>query len=586
MFKRLTLTMLVLLLIAVAAVGAVALTELYNVNEENTHKYLVAAASALQAAIGDEEDVVPECEELAGVFERSFESPIRVTVIRRDGEVLFDNNINEADAENHRDRPEVKAVLHGARAAQDIRFSVSQKRDLMYYAVSAEDGQTVIRVALPLAWRQQVFLHLSGKLIWVLVMAVILAMLTAFIVSRRYTSTLEVVCRGAAKMRDGDYGTRIPSANRRYFTEIRQLTDAFNEMAASLEDQHKLLEAKNARLNAILNAMMDPLLLIDCEHNLLYANRVALKVFGRDLDPEQHAYPQILLTHAKVLDDIIERGLKSPKTLETELALSTAAGERCYKVQVVPIYSRGEAQGVVIGLHDLTAEEEAGNLRRDFAANVTHELKTPLTSIRGFVDTLRRSPDMPPEKKDRFLEIIDLEGARLEGLINDILSLAEIEREKPQDVDNFDLNELIDEVLVLLDDRAAERRIALVALSEEEETLPVRAERDRIKQVIINLVDNAIKYGHMGGRVEVSAERDSAGRIQLKVEDDGPGIPPEAAKRIFERFYRIDKGRSRELGGTGLGLSIVKHIALRYGGEARVEQRPEGGSRFIVTMNI
>ncbi len=228
---------------------------------------------------------------------------------------------------------------------------------------------------------------------------------------------------------------------------------------------------------------------------------------------------------------------------------------------------------------------ELQDMRSEFVANVSHELKTPLTSIRGFVDTLRNGNIQDPEVQKRFLEIIDIEAERLHQLISDILQLSEIEgMESDIEQQHFELSALLDDVATLLDEKATESRVAIVV--EECEPLPVLASKYRIKQVLINLVDNAIKYNRPGGKVYLHATREPDQMISLVVRDTGEGIAAENLSRVFERFYRVDKGRSREMGGTGLGLSIVKHIAQLYDGSATAESVPGVGSTFTIRLRI
>ncbi len=225
------------------------------------------------------------------------------------------------------------------------------------------------------------------------------------------------------------------------------------------------------------------------------------------------------------------------------------------------------------------------DMKAEFAANVSHELKTPLTSIRGFIDTLRGSDDIDPAVRKRFLDIIDIEAQRLHRLISDVLQISEIERiEQDSESESFDINPLIEETVNMLRDKAAERKIALIR--SEGEPLPVRASSMRIKQVLINLLDNAINYNREGGEVRIKAVREPDRIIAVTVRDTGEGISQEHLPRIFERFYRVDKSRSRELGGTGLGLSIVKHIAQLYAGSVSVESEVGKGSVFTVRMRI
>ena len=228
---------------------------------------------------------------------------------------------------------------------------------------------------------------------------------------------------------------------------------------------------------------------------------------------------------------------------------------------------------------------ELQDMRSEFVANVSHELKTPLTSIRGFVDTLRSGKISEPIVQERFLEIIDIEVERLHQLISDILQLSEIEgMNSDPEHQHFDLSALIDDVATLLDDKATEGHVAIIV--EECEPLPVLASKYRVKQVLINLVDNAIKYNSPGGKIYITAQREPEQMISITVRDTGEGISQEHLSRVFERFYRVDKSHSREMGGTGLGLSIVKHIAQLYDGSATVESRVGEGSTFTVRLKI
>lgn len=584
MFRRLTTSTVILLVLAVFFTGISALRELNRSNHRSVESILKTAAAFVREAWDEESSPGPISDRMLQVYRDDLGNPLRTTVVDLEGKVVFDSAGVEAEPDNHAGRPEIAAVIHGRPSGQSLRFSRSTGQDLLYYAIPSQSGRHVIRVALPLIYQTETFRKLSRTVIAVAVLAVLLSVAIAYLLTRRYSRALQSLCEGAEKMGGGSLSARIAERNGILFPEIRRLTYTFNDMAASLENQHIEMEEKNARLTAILNAMMEPLLLVDADKRLLYANEEAGEVFGRKIDPEQNPYPQVLLTHADELDHVIDLCLKTGEEQEVQLHFMTPAAEKPFRVQASPIRSVSSTQGVVVVLHDVSPEEEAALLRRDFVANVTHELKTPLTSIRGYIETLRNQPSIPEEKRKRFMDIMESECMRLEDLINDILSLAEIEREEFRNGSEFDLRELIDEVLVLLDEQASERKVALV--TDDGPPLPVSAERHRIKQILINLVDNGIKYGKEHGTVAIAAEREADGRVRIEVRDDGPGIPAEAQKRLFERFYRVDKGRSRELGGTGLGLSIVKHIARHYGGDTRVESEPGRGAAFIITLHI
>ena len=585
MFKRLSLTLVIILLISMCITAGVALNEIHVSIRERFKNTLQLSAIWMREEWPEEEAPDRTAARLREKVQEDFGLPLRITIIRPDGQVSYDNEADAAKMNQHDQRPEVVAVLDGKVFAEDVRFSVSTGLDMMYGAIMDETHDAVIRLSLPLPLREQVFLRFSSKILWVLAFFLLFSVGAAAFLTRRYTRPLDALCHEATRMGEGDYSARIPASNGKDFREIRQLSTAFNEMADSLQEQQLEMEDKNARLNAILNAMMDPLLLVDRGHCLRYVNEEAKSVFGRSIDPEEHAYPQLLLTHSDEIDEWVSRSIQEEKDLETRLSVKTLSGERHFRSQFSPISVGGQVLGVVVALHDLSAEEEAAIYRRDFAANVSHELKTPLTSIRGFLETLRAGEDLPQETRQRFYDIMDVESIRLENLINDILSLSEIEQGEVKQKESFDLREVVDEVLVLLDDKASARKTVLLS-DPVDEPLAVSADRDHIKQILINLIDNAIKYGREGGRVMVSTHRDEEDQVVIEVTDDGPGIPYENQKRIFERFYRVDKGRSRELGGTGLGLSIVKHLAQLYHGEATLSSVPGQGSSFKVTLEI
>lgn len=585
MFKRLSLTLVIILLISMCITAGVALNEIHVSIRERFKNTLQLSAIWMREEWPEEEAPDRTAARLREKVQEDFGLPLRITIIRPDGQVSYDNEADAAKMNQHDQRPEVVAVLGGKVFAEDVRFSVSTGLDMMYGAIMDETHDAVIRLSLPLPLREQVFLRFSSKILWVLAFFLLFSVGAAAFLTRRYTRPLDALCHEATRMGEGDYSARIPASNGKDFREIRQLSTAFNEMADSLQEQQLEMEDKNARLNAILNAMMDPLLLVDRGHCLRYVNEEAKSVFGRSIDPEEHAYPQLLLTHSDEIDEWVSRSIQEEKDLETRLSVKTLSGERHFRSQFSPISVGGQVLGVVVALHDLSAEEEAAIYRRDFAANVSHELKTPLTSIRGFLETLRAGEDLPQETRQRFYDIMDVESIRLENLINDILSLSEIEQGEVKQKESFDLREVIDEVLVLLDDKASARKTVLLS-DPVDEPLAVSADRDHIKQILINLIDNAIKYGRERGRVMVSTHRDEEDQVVIEVTDDGPGIPYENQKRIFERFYRVDKGRSRELGGTGLGLSIVKHLAQLYHGEATLSSVPGQGSSFKVTLEI
>jgi two-component system phosphate regulon sensor histidine kinase PhoR len=388
----------------------------------------------------------------------------------------------------------------------------------------------------------------------------------------------------AVRVRQGDYqirgGSLLDDKG-----EMAELSSAFNAMARQLQQTVQDLEDRNTRLDVILNSLVVPLIVAARTHDVVFINRTAQDLFDRHLDPEQARFPVILITHPEETEQLIDECLRLSGAVSRELTIPTIRGPLVFQVTASPIRYTNEDSAILTFL-DVTQSRQMQQLRSEFVANVTHELKTPLTSIRGFIETLRQGAIDKPEVARRFLDIIDIEAERLHKLISDILVLSEIEELKEdKEKQTFDLNALIDDVAVLLDDIASARKISIVPETGDE-PLPVTASPHRLKQVLLNLVEKAIKYNRDGGRVDIRTRRLPDGKVEIRVSDNGPGIAPENQERIFERFYRVDTSRSRELGGTGLGLSIVKHIAQLYGGTARVESKIGQGSTFIVELAI
>jgi two-component system phosphate regulon sensor histidine kinase PhoR len=356
-------------------------------------------------------------------------------------------------------------------------------------------------------------------------------------------------------------------------------------MAERIQSDMAELEDKNAHLDAILDSMTDPLIAVAKSTAVTFMNSHARSDFGHDIDPEKAVYPLFYVTHDEATDRLVAQAIAQGKPVSEERTLVTVHGPALFSVIASPIRS-SRSDGAIITFHDISELRKAQKIRSDFVANVTHELKTPLTSIRGFIETLRQGAINKPDVASRFIDIIDIEAERLHKLISDILILSEIEDLKSDgDLETFDIRALIDDVLVLLDDQASARKVSLIT-DDVESKLLVRATSFRIKQILIILIVNAIKYNRVNGKVFVHVSRDEEQKLVLRVRDTGVGIAAEHQDRIFERFYRVDRSRSREMGSTGLGLSIVKHIAQLYGGKATVRSEPGIGSEFTVVLNI
>jgi two-component system phosphate regulon sensor histidine kinase PhoR len=356
------------------------------------------------------------------------------------------------------------------------------------------------------------------------------------------------------------------------------------QLQADMEDfqrreQQTTIDAK-AQQQVLFNSMLEGLLLLDRHRRIYLANRAFKNLFGLKTELRGKTVMEALRVHE--LDALVARVESDGQVFDYELKLPELS-ERWLQVNAAAIFnSAGEREGTILVFHDLTRLKQLERTREEFVANVSHELRTPLSLIKGYVETLLDGAHSQPEVAQRFLKIIERNTQRLDLLIQDLLTISALESGRIKlNLQPVELHPLADKVFTDLKTRAEQKGIKL---ANELADLTALADAHRLEQVFANLVDNAIKYGRAQGSVVVGGRKTEAGKIEVFVQDDGPGIPPEAFDRIFERFYRVDKARSREQGGTGLGLSIVKHIVQNHGGEVWAKSEPGNGATFFFTL--
>ncbi|MGB9886081.1 MAG: two-component system histidine kinase PnpS [Moorellales bacterium] len=366
--------------------------------------------------------------------------------------------------------------------------------------------------------------------------------------------------------------------------ELGALAGHINTILRRWQESLRQVSQEKEQLNAVLTSMGEGVLAVDPAGQMLLVNPAAKAMLGLE-GPEPAGRPLLAVARHHELYALVETVLRTGEPLEKEMRLQPA-GERVYRVSAVPIREEGGRQGgAVLVLRDVTQSRELEKMRSEFVANVSHELRTPLTSIRGFAETLREGAVEDPPVRDRFLSIIVAEANRLQRLLDDLLTLAYVENRQVQlKVGRAQVEAVVAEVVDLLGPLAEAKKLEL--RSDLGSPLPpVSMHPDYLRQTLVNLVDNAIKYTPPGGKVEIVARaRDEV--VQVEVRDTGVGIPAEALPRLFERFFRVDKARSRELGGTGLGLAIVKHLLERHGGTISVRSVPGRGSTFCFTLPV
>jgi two-component system phosphate regulon sensor histidine kinase PhoR len=500
---------------------------------------------------------------------------LRVTLIAPDGRVVGDSEVSRErlpTLENHADRPEVRAALAG-HAGHGARLSATVGVGLLYSAVPVQGvpGVAVLRLAEPLARVGRFDLRLWRSL-WLAaaLMLLLAAAATYWLLGRttRRILELERVARGIEAGEKEIRARALPT------DEIGRLGAALNDMAGALRTRLGSLQRERDQRELVLAHIGDGVALLDADGTVAHANRSLATVLGLPLPPEPGTRFEDVV-RVPELADVLARARAGGFTLEQELRL-WAPHERLLRVTATPLAGEG-AHAVLLVLRDQSEAERLDRVRRDFVANVSHEVKTPLTSVRGYAETLLEGGLEDPEHREGFVRVIRDQATRLQELVDDLLSLSELERPEARlRVERFDLRALIERQLAALADRAAHAGLTLELTPGDAEW--VEADRARIEQVVANLLDNALKYTERGG-VTIALGGD-ASLVTCTVRDTGTGIPAEDLDRIFERFYRVDKARSREKGGTGLGLSIVKHILALHEGRVTVDSAPGRGSTF------
>src|SRR5467141_1369276 len=489
----------------------------------------------------------------------------RVTLIALDGLVLGDSEVEVAELprlENHRDRPEVRAALAGG-IGRDLRTSASVGAPLLYTALPVRDGPRtvgVLRLALPLSVVTSSYAELHRVMLAGGLLALAVAAGIGIFVAGRVTQPVVEMQEIARRMSEGEYNARAPV---RSVDELGALGRALNVMMARLREKIDDLQEERAKATAILDGMVEGVIAVDAHEGIVLMNERARAMFG------------------------VGPGRGEGKPLRRELRLGHPVA-RMLEINAVPLRLGAGESGAVMVLHDVTALRRLERVRTEFVANVSHELRTPLTAIQGYLETLLGGALEERRHARRFLEIAFHHTERLGRLLNDLTDLSNIELGKVSlRLGPVRFGEVLGSVLDIVRPKAEAGRVGLIA-DVEPPDLRVNADHDRLAQILINLVDNAVKYTREGGWVTVRVRPlegppDFKG-VEVRVRDTGVGIPRADLPRITERFYRVDKARSRELGGTGLGLAIVKHLVLAHGGELSIDSVEGEGTTVRFTL--
>ena len=531
------------------------------------------AGEALPWSSGEELDAA--CARLAA------DLGVRVTVIAREGRVLGESTRPSSELENHANRPEIRAAL-ATGTGQKKRWSTTVRSRLLYTAWRQVRGDDVriVRLALPLTAVAANVAHLRRLLVAGLIAGIIFGLVAALVLSRRMLRRVHRLVAFARRLAAGE---RAPYLVAERGDELGVLEAQLGVMARNVATTIAELRVEHERLQSILRSMVEGVLVTDLAGGVVLMNERARELF--ELPRESSGRRLIELVRDPQVADLTRELASGVPLASRDLTL---AGGQTLHVNAAPLRDAdGRPFGFVLVLHDVTELRRLEVVRRDFVANVSHELRTPLTAIKGYAETLLGPPGDDRPTARRFLSVIDRHAERLGRLIDDLLTLSDLELGRtPLRLAAVDLVPVIDDVLAIFAERMKLAELA-VTTRVEPGTPQVLADADRLQQVLINLVDNAMKYSPAGGRIAISAgpgDGAHADMVEITVEDTGTGIPAEDLPRLTERFFRVEKARSRALGGTGLGLAIVKHIVQAHDGALGIDSTLGRGTTVRVLL--
>jgi two-component system phosphate regulon sensor histidine kinase PhoR len=492
----------------------------------------------------------------------------RITVIDSEGLVLADSEEDPKKMENHRYRPEIYQALQG-RSGQSIRFSNTVKQDMLYVSVPLENQGNIIgvlRVSLFLRDIRHLLAEVKKGIAKAAIILTLLVLVVGFFVSGGLNRPIKDLIAASQKVASGDFNVRVyPRTN----DELKDLSESFNWMTGEIRALFEDLTRRKEELESILSSIQEGLVVLDKQDKIFLANQAFKRIVRNDLIEGKFYWEAV---RSSRFGDLIKETRTDKISLQGEFDLN----EREYFCSAAYLPSSGR---IVVTVHDLTETKRLEKVKRDFVLNVSHELRTPLTAIKGFVDTLEGEAG-----NSHYLGIIKRNTDRLIKIVEDLLLLAELEEKGIViQAERVDLRTLAEDIIKIFELRANEKGLTLELKAEPGLPL-ISADPFALEQMLINLIDNALKYTENGG-VRVSLQKRDKD-IWLEVEDTGIGIPAEHLDRIFERFYVVDKSRSKKLGGTGLGLAIVKHIVLAHQGRIGVRSEPGKGTTFSIILPI
>ena len=582
---RVGLALMAVQLLAAIILVLIAYPTVRNFHLDTIEDQLQHATPLVVAAVENDIDRGSLAELQNRIDQLAADSNMRITIIVDDGNVLADSAFDASKMANYATRPEIRdAITSGSGSAQ--RYSQTLDQRMLYRANRiAGDGElagVIVRTSLPLTRVNADFFTAVRGIFIAGTVSIMASLLVTYFVSRHFLRRVEQIADAAARFAEGDLTYRIPGQNT---TELAILARSLNTMSRQLQTRLTESRIQQEELQAVLDAMSSGVIALDREHRILNISRVAAEMIHANDDATIHGRLLEEVVRQVDLHELVNATFADEAPVPVEFKLATQPASRIQAATQILSRDEGEVSGIIVVLNDVTEIRRLESLRTDFAANVSHELRTPITNIKGYIETLLSNAfDHEPQSR-RFLEIIEKNSMRLEAIVEDVLSLTYLEGPHGRvalETEMTTVQELLDEMKEQFTDAARSNDIGLHI--DVVADLQIDIHRALFEQAVSNLVTNAIRYSPKGTNVRIHALRNSNGEFELTVADEGPGIAAKHLPRLFERFYRVDRGRSRELGGTGLGLAIVKHIINEHDGNVSVESEVGHGSTFRITL--